>query len=100
MGIIWYIPDYGQCRIYIINRSIYFGLKISPHIGTLWPKHILFGYMDPGTWTLRGQRDLKQEPWQEQEQEPHKSRSRSRSRSKSKRERKRERERERERKAK
>ena len=27
--------------------SIYFGLKVAPILGTLGPKYILFGYMDP-----------------------------------------------------
>ena len=27
--------------------SIYFGLNVVPFLGTLGPKYILFGYMDP-----------------------------------------------------
>ena len=39
--------------------SIYFGLKVLPIIGTLGPKYILVGYMDPeGKIRIRGYSSL------------------------------------------
>ena len=33
-------------RVHVLI-CIYIGLKVVPYIGTLGPKYILFGYMDP-----------------------------------------------------
>ena len=39
-------------RVHVANLYVCFGPKSSPHIGVLGPKSILFGHMEPESYTF------------------------------------------------